>query len=144
MMIRLLLALAVLAVGTKASAGEFLTEVGMGVKLEKSTSFLLLPACHTALVTAPKWPDNPRGAGGEFLADGSHITTPNGAWSCGGDDPTFIGWPIAYEWDVGKHYSVRAGWFHYSNWFDGGHDRETHMDVIAMTVTIHWGSFGRR
>jgi hypothetical protein len=102
--------------------GEFVTELGMGYKMPRTTSLVLVPECETALVRAPTIPEY------DYLNS-----------SCGGDNPAFIGWPVAYEWQVGDVYSVRAGWFHYSNWFDGGSDRETHMDLLAVTVTIHWG-----
>jgi hypothetical protein len=105
----------------RARNGEWVTEFGMGYKTP-NTSIVLLPECETALVRTPSEPST------------DYLTR-----SCGGDFPAFIGWPIAYEWKVGDIYSVRAGWFHYSNWFDGGHDHETHMDLLAITLTVHWG-----
>jgi hypothetical protein len=105
----------------RARNGEFVTEFGMGYKLS-NTSIVLLPECETALISSPTEPkyDYRRA-------------------SCGGDFPAFIGWPIAYEWQVGEVYSVRVGWFHYSNWFDGGRDHESHMDLVAAVLTVHWG-----
>jgi hypothetical protein len=104
------------------ASGGFISEVGMGYKVDRTTSIVLLPECETALVRAP-----------------SALDIDYRVSSCGGDNPAFVGWPIAYEWDVGEYYSVRAGWFHMSHWFDGGSDRETHVDMLAITVTIHWG-----
>lgn len=120
-----LLALAV----TPIAHADIITEFGMGYKLG-NTSYLLMPACQEALVIRPEWPANPRG-----LTD---------TYSCGGDNPAFIGWPIAWEADRGV-YRYRLGWFHYSNWFDGGElmfwngdERETSMNALAGSITFNW------
>lgn len=112
----LLLMLAV----TSAKA-DIITEFGGGVKLP-STSVLMLEECHEAQITVTR-PDNP---------SLNYRTA-----SCGGDNPVFVGWPIAYERDFGV-WSVRAGWFHLSHWFDGKADRELHMDCACVTATINW------
>jgi hypothetical protein len=114
------------------AAADIVTEIGAGLKIERSTSYLLLPSCEYAVVLAPGWPENPRGT--------TH------SYSCGGDNPAFIGWPIAWQSDFSDVWTIRAGWFHYSNWFDGGRDHETHMDAIAVTTTFNWSKWreGRR
>jgi hypothetical protein len=114
------------------AAADIVTEFGAGVKLGRSTSYLLLPACEYAIVVSPPWPENPRGT--------TH------SYSCGGDNPAFIGWPVAWQSDFSDVWTIRVGWFHYSNWFDGGRDRETHMDAIAVTTTFNWTKWkdGRR
>lgn len=121
----LALALSLLAM---PAAADVISEIGMGVKIERSTSYLMLPACRTAVVTDPIWPENPRGYG---------------LYSCGGDDPLFIGWPVAWQSDFSDVWTVRAGWMHFSHWFDGGSDRELHMDAIASTVTFNWSAWKR-
>lgn len=123
---------------TGTAQADWVTEVGMGYKMP-NTSYLLMPACQKAQVVAPLWPENPR--------------PPPQTYSCGGDNPAFIGWPIAWQSDeLGKYgaYTVRAGWFHYSNWFDGGElqnvtrtgDRyETYMNLLAVTATFNWSAW---
>lgn len=117
-----LIFLLALVFGRPAHA-DLITELGAGWKLPRSTSTLLLPECHLAVVieTRPQT---------------------DSIWyrkaSCGGDNPAFIGWPIAWEREFRGPWRMRCGWFHYSNWFDGGHDRETHMDVAACAATFNW------
>lgn len=108
---------------------DIVSEFGVGWKLERSTSYLLLPVCEQATVVVPEWPDNPRGSG---------------LWSCGGDNPAFIGFPVAWQSNFSDIWTIKAGWFHYSNWFDGGSKHETHMDAIAMTTTFNWSAWKRR
>lgn len=124
---KLLCAALLCLMGSVANA-DIVTEFGAGLKVPGTTSYLLLPECHEAVVTTPEWPQNPRG----LLP-----------YSCGGDNPTFIGWPVAWEKELGDAWKLRAGWFHYSNWFDGGKDRETHMDVAAVTVMFNWTAWKR-
>jgi hypothetical protein len=108
---------------------DIVSEFGMGVKLS-NTSYLLTPTCHTASVIEPGWPANPRPYPQVF--------------SCGGDNPTFIGWPIAWEREfLNGALRFRGGWFHYSNWFDGGRDRETHMDTAQANLTVNWSQWKR-
>jgi hypothetical protein len=116
--------LVVLAVGPKtAHAGEFITEFGGGYKNLPSTSFLLNSNCQKAIVTRPEWPENPRGLTDDY--------------SCGGDNPVFVGWPIAYEWTLTRGNSVRLGHFHMSQWFDG--NGELHLDCVCASFTFRWG-----
>lgn len=136
---RLLAAALLLCLATAAQA-DIVTEFGMGWKIEP-TSYLLMPSCMRAQVVAPDWPTNPR--------------PPPQTYSCGGDNPAFIGWPIAWQSAAkGQYgaYTVRAGWFHYSNWFDGGElqgvtstgDRyETYANMLAATVTFNWSAWRR-
>ena len=105
---------------------DIITEFGIGYKLP-SSSYLLMPQCKQAVVVNP--PDDPR--------------YPD-AYSCGGSFPAFIGWPVAWESDFRGAWKVRVGWFHYSNWFDGGRSFETHMDVAAATATFNWSEWRRR
>lgn len=89
----------------------------------------MLPVCEQAVVVVPSWPDNPRA---------------DGLYSCGGDNPLFIGWPIAWQSNFSDVWTIRAGWFHFSHWFDGGRDHELHMDCICSTVTLNWSARRRR
>ena len=115
----------------RAAEHSVITEFGMGYKIEHSTSWLLLPQCKQAVVVNPEWlPENPRGSN---------------PYGCGGDNPAFIGWPIAYEWEGDDEvWRFRVGYFHYSNWFDGGQylqggdQWETRMDLFAVTATFNW------
>lgn len=110
-----------------ALKADIITEFGAGIKIPASTSILMLEECHVAqpLEMRPSDPSL------EYRVS-----------SCGGDDPIFIGWPIAWEKDFGV-WSVRAGWFHFSHWFDGGRDRELHMDAGAVTATFNWTEWKR-
>lgn len=110
------------------SSADVITEFGAGIKLPASTSLLLQENCHSATITETRPTDPGR--------DG-------GLTSCGGDNPVFIGWPIAWEHDFGV-WTVRAGWFHLSHWFDGGGDRELHMDCACVTWGINWSERRKR
>jgi hypothetical protein len=107
---------------TAAAEGGFITEIGGGFKDLRSTSYLLRSECIKAVVIDPTWPANPRGYQ---------------AYSCGGDNPVFVGWPIAYEWDLRRGNSVRLGYFHLSQWFDNA--GEVHLDCFCSSFTIRWG-----
>jgi len=115
---------------------DIITEFGMGYKLHSSA--ILEPWCKQTKISNPhSWPENPRGK--------SPKNPTGSAYSCGGDNPAFIGWPIAWE-TSGKHdvFYVRAGWFHFSHWGDGskilkiGDRHETHMDLAAVVWGINW------
>ena len=124
--------LLLLALPVKA---DWVTEIGMGYKIPGQYSAILDPLCQQVLLT------------------GEHFTSPDSPnfgkvrSSCGGDNPVFIGWPIAWQSDgIGKHNATtwRIGWFHLSHWFDGGNifkggDRhETSMDALAVSITMNW------
>ena len=103
-------------------AGEFVTVIGGGVKVNNFSSAILDPECTQVFMPS-------RG---------------NRGWSsCGGSNPIFIGWPIAYDFNDRRS---RIGWFHFSSYFDGGElllgggDRhETHFNCLCFTHTIRWG-----
>jgi len=125
--------LAALLIACTANA-DIVTEFGMGYKLEASTSQILWPACKQVIM--PQDTTLPRGAGNTA--------------GCGGDNPAFIGWPVAWEKEFERGiWTTRVGWFHYSNWFDGGNyfrggDKwETHMDLVAVTATFNWSAWRR-
>jgi hypothetical protein len=64
--------------------GELITELGMGYKIPQTTSTVLLPQCHQVHEI-------------EFrpaAQEGDSYWGRNDA-SCGGDNPIFVGWPIA-------------------------------------------------
>lgn len=108
---------------------DIVTEFGAGYKLPRSTSVLLLPECHLATIIQTQ-PSTPR------------LDFRNA--SCGGDNPAFIGWPVAWQSSFSDIWTVRTGWFHLSQWFDGGKDREIHMDAIAVTTTFNWSEWKRQ
>lgn len=102
-----------------AAQGGFITEFGGGFMLPQASSYLMTPECYKATVIVPM--DNPRSYGGLY--------------SCGGDDPMFVGWPVAWEFPN----KVKLGIFHYSHWFDN--DGESQFTCICASGTIHWRRF---
>lgn len=104
------------------ASADVVTEFGFGYKVSDTTSFVLQERCHTA--------EKLKLANGEIFH--------HGVRSCGGDNPLFIGWPIAYEHEFDGPWTVRAGWFHMSHWFDGGADREVHMDAAVVSFKFNW------
>lgn len=131
------IALALIFGASRCAHADVITEIGMAYKLEGGqTSQLLWPSCRKAYVT-PQYADVPRAPG---LA------------SCGGDNPAFIGWVLAWqskELGPRKGIMVRAGAFHFSHWFDGGNyfnggdDSELHGTWPAVTVTLNWSNMIR-
>lgn len=118
----------VLAGGCIPAKADVITEFGAGYKSFSTTSVVMLPECHHVVIdeTRPNTPGlNYRGA------------------SCGGDNPVFIGWPFAWQSSFSDVWTVRAGWFHLSHWFDGGKDRELHMDCACVTATFNWTEWRR-
>jgi len=109
----------------QTAAADLISEVGGGYKLA-TTSLVLKPGCTDVIPRGPVV-DDPKS---------EHYQ--RGTASCGGDNPVFIGWPIAWQSDRSGPFNYRVGWFHMSHWFDGGADREAHMDCLCATVTINW------
>ncbi len=136
------IALALITLTSLSAKADVITEFGVGYKTG-GTSAILMPICKQVLLT------------GEQQNSPSSPNYGKGLASCGGDNPAFIGWPIAWESDERGRFGAftyRVGWFHYSNWFDGGEigqaigigDRhETSMDLIAGTVTFNWSAWRR-
>ena len=117
------LALGFLLFGGMANA-DWISEFGMGYKNPRTTSVVMREECHTVTLSELR-PADPE-------LDFRRA-------SCGGDNPAFIGWPIAYEREFADGlYTLRAGWFHYSHWFDGGKGRELHFDAAVVSVRINW------
>jgi hypothetical protein len=102
------------------------TELGIGVRFTNYSSFLENPKCQKAVVINPLWPDNPRGG-------------PNpGAFSCGGDEPMFVGDLIGWEFPRGHSIALS----HKSQWFDGS--GELYWTGITYNKRIYWRRFKRR
>lgn len=115
---------------------DVITEFGFGYKLPDSTSFVLQERCHTASLI-----ENEHGEWIYYRGPGANL--PNGSGrSCGGDNPLFVGWPVAYEHEFEGPWTIRAGWFHMSHWFDGGSDRETHLDAAVVSFKFNWSKRG--
>lgn len=110
----------------RPARADIVTEFGAGYKLG-STSIVMRDYCHEVIIveTRPARSDVHRGH------------------SCGGDNPAFIGWPIAWERDFGV-WTLRAGWFHLSHWGDGGRDRELHLDAATVSAKVNWSEVRRR
>ena len=100
-----------------AAKADIITTFGGGYKIPATTSYVLRPECFKVKSTQPYYR--------EFA-------------SCGGDNPVFVGWPVAWRSDRNGPFNYTVGWFHMSHWFDGGSDRETHMDCLCMTVEFNW------
>jgi hypothetical protein len=120
------------ALAMAPAQADIVTEFGMGYKLP-STSAVMMPICEQVLLQ------------GRQLEDPSSPNWGKTHASCGGNNPAFVGWPIAWESSWKGPWRVRAGYFHYSNWFDGGTNftnlgdrHETHMDLAAVTATFNW------
>lgn len=114
--------LALLALLAFPAHADLITEIGGGIKF--GASYAVDPRCSTLIVP------------GKTTPEGAIVTVP-----CGGDDPVFVGWPIAWDFPNG----LRFGLFHYSNWFDGGEavwfggdKNETNFNCLCVSKTIHW------
>lgn len=103
---------------------EMISEFGGGLKLEYSEVFD--PGCRQVLIV-----DANRST--MFDEQGRQKTVP-----CGGVNPVFIGWPVAWESPNGN---TRIGWFHMSHWLSGepfNHNNELTMNCICATHKFHW------
>ena len=117
----------------RAAEHSVISEFGVAYKTPSLTSQVMWPQCSVVIITDQALP---RGVG-------------NSA-SCGGDNPAFIGWIAAYEWEgADEVWRVRAGLFHVSHWFDGGnvfHGGDTHElfgTWPAVTATFNWTKWAR-
>lgn len=108
--------------------GGLITEIGGG---------LALPAPYTSKLAAPScWAAVPQRNMGTYAAPANGDS--GELWACGGHNPVFIGWPIAWEFPNG----VRLGVFHLSHWFDGPPfkgDGEIAYTCVCASWTVHWG-----
>lgn len=139
-----LLAFALLLLPLQASADKLwpkwdrITVIGVDWKLNTS-SYIALPKCNTVETTTP-WPLDPRGRPQPIVIDQTkQIQEAFGAYSCGGDNPMFHGYPFALErsWKNGLiRLRVGAPVFHTSQWFDG--TGELHIDAFSGELTINW------
>lgn len=118
---KLILLALLLPLAVYAEGGGLITEFGGGVKLPASSSYIALPACKSVMVVRPA--DSPR--------------PPPQTYSCGGDNPIFVGWPLAWEFPNG----VKLGWHHQSQWFDTR--GELHVDCICSSWTFRWNRLRR-
>lgn len=110
---------ALLLCGT--AQADIITEFGGGLKLDRGTSVVFRPECRQVLTME------------------GYLT------SCGGDNPVFVGWPIAWEREYNDGVgSLRIGWFHLSHWFDGGnviHSGDIHelkLNCLCASWTVNW------
>lgn len=122
----LILALITSLLTLPCSAQGLYTELGLGVRLTNYSSYLENPLCKKAIVTEPLWPDNPRG--------GSNP----GAFSCGGDEPIFVGDILGWEFRNGQTVSL----CHKSQWFDG--NGELYWTGVCTNYRIYWRKFKRK
>jgi len=109
----------------QTAKAEWISEIGMGYKIPDTSSFIFHPRCHTLTHADPR-------------VSGERAET-----SCGGKNPVFVGWPIAWEKCYrGGSVCARTGWFHLSSWFD--HKKEIHMDALSTSVSFNWSKIRRR
>lgn len=111
---------------------DMVTSVGIGSKKAGeflNSSFLFSPDCIKATVVDPaEFPANPRPAPDNF--------------SCGGDDPAFIGWPWAMQRTFFNDMLIlRTGIWHQSQWFDG--NGEIQATWPAAELTMNWSQLFR-
>lgn len=103
---------------------DIISEFGGGLKVASSEVFD--PGCRRVFIVD---------------ADRSVMFDPKGRQktvSCGGSNPVFVGWPIAWESPNGN---TRVGWFHISHWFSGppfNHDYELTMNCLCAVHKFHW------
>ena len=105
-----------------AFAQRLITELGGGIKLPQGSSYLMMPDCKKAIVSQ-----------GENILRG-----PTGEYSCGGNNPVFVGWVLAWEFPSG----VKLGYFHQSQWFD--RKGEIKFNCLCASGTIDWTRRFRR
>lgn len=106
--------------------GGLYTELGLGVRFNNYSSYLENPLCKKAVVVDPLWPTNPRGG------------LDNGSYSCGGDEPIFVGDVIGWQFPNGQTISL----CHKSQWFDN--DGELHWTGVCTSYRIYWNRFRRK
>jgi hypothetical protein len=119
---RAILCLALLLAGPVHA--DVISEFGGGLKFASSNIFD--PGCRSVFVVD---------AAHSVMFDelGRQKTLP-----CGGRNPVFIGWPIAWQSPSG---AVRFGWFHLSHWRDGepfNRHPETALNCLCSTWTLNW------
>lgn len=120
----LVLGTALLLCSIKPAHAEMISEFGGGLKLAYSEVFD--PGCRQVFIV-----DADRGT--MFDGLGRQKTVP-----CGGANPVFIGWPVAWDSPNGN---TRIGWFHISHWTSGApfnHDNELTMNCICATHKFSW------
>lgn len=119
-----LLVLGMLLLATVTAKADIISEFGGGYKTQMSQ--VMNDQCHYVQIVEA---DN----GFKFDLQGRVKTTP-----CGGSQPIFVGWPIAWENEIGN---VRVGWFHMSHYRTGppfNHDPEISFNCICATYKIDW------
>jgi hypothetical protein len=104
---------------------DVISEIGGGYKFTYSD--VLSPKCEYVFLTQATKED--------FMFDGQgrQKTVP-----CGGTNPIFIGWPVAYQTPDAR---FRIGWFHMSHWFSGepfNNKPETNFNCLCTTWTVNW------
>jgi hypothetical protein len=116
MLVWVMVTVAVDALWLRAAKADVITEIGGGIE-SPITNPLARPDCTQAFIRRD---------------DGWHEV------GCGGRNPVFIGWPIAWESPNGN---TRIGWFHMSHWFDGvpfNKNPELTYNCICATHKFTW------
>lgn len=111
---------------------DIITELGGGAQIDSYTSAVLDTRCLSSVLYTSKSPS--------FVRDdqGRIRTVP-----CGGGNPLFVGWPIAYQSPDGRW---RVGLFHMSHWLQGppfNREAETSINCLCASWTINWSAIRR-
>lgn len=109
---------------------DFVTTLGMAYKDFESTSLVAHSDCHKVKPV------------GEIVQNPASQFYGRSDTSCGGDNPAFVGYPIAIEREFRDGaFELRIGWFHQSQWFDAG--AELHIDMVSVEATFNWSQMRR-
>lgn len=107
-----------------SARADIISEIGGGYKLPSSEVFS--PGCRWVFIV-----DADRSVMFDELGRQKTV-------QCGGSNPVFVGWPVAWESPNGN---TRVGWFHMSHWFSGppfNHDNELTLNCLCATHKFHW------
>lgn len=134
------LAVALVALAGCTSLTRPYFELGVGYKLDSSSSLLTLPDCHTATIN-PDW--------GRDIGNATWGPYDLRSTSCGGRNPT-AHIAAGVEFKPGSRVArwvSECGWYHWSHWRDGWpldadrNYRELHVDELGCKK--RWGGWRR-
>lgn len=119
-------AVGLVLIATHPAHADMIAEFGGGFK-GPSSSEVYAPGCRRVFIVDAT-------PAVKFDPQGRQRTV-----NCGGSEPVFIGWPVAWESPNGN---TRVGWFHMSHWLSGppfNHDTELSFNCLCATHKFHWG-----
>jgi hypothetical protein len=119
---RLILTLLACLITLPALSQGLYTELGVGIRFTNISSYLEDPDCKKAIVIDPA--DSPREV--------------YNSYSCGGDEPIFVGDIIGWEFKKGTTIAL----CHKSQWFDN--KGELHWTGICASQRLYWKNLFNR